>query len=120
MTVEEQIDGWEGESCQRCMTPYDYVWHVPSHLWEQVTGYKDGEGLRCIPCFIVEAQAKHIDVWFLGEEGKYPQHWERVEKTRAALKAAFDLVTDCVPDDLIEKPDYLLQFDDALKELRDK
>lgn len=63
LTAEE----WEGERCQECGEPYDYVWwcHDPS-LWEAVTGHAklpgdNAPGLLCIPCF--DRLAKGLCCW---------------------------------------------------------
>ena len=64
----------EGEHCQICGEEYGkkngYIWEVPDKLWEEVTGIKNGSGLRCINCFNLEARKKGIIIKWYGRKFK--------------------------------------------------
>lgn len=58
---------WDGERCQDCGQPYEYVWWCfDPFLWKAVTGHEkppgdNAPGLLCIPCF--DRRARDLCCW---------------------------------------------------------
>lgn len=62
----------DGEHCQCCGRAYDAVWRAPDALWANVTGRDDRGGLRCMPCFAAEAEARGISLLWECRANEYP------------------------------------------------
>jgi hypothetical protein len=58
--IEEK--SWDGEHCGFCGKAYRDVWWTEDELWKDVTGWQNGDGTCCIPCFIRIARNKGISL----------------------------------------------------------
>jgi len=45
------------------------IYEISDKLWEEITGIKNGSGLRCIPCLEREAEKKGIWISWIGKRG---------------------------------------------------
>jgi len=61
----------DGEICGKCGRPVSLscpsYWLATDFLWDLIEGGPGG--VRCIPCFVADADESCIHVWFLAVEG---------------------------------------------------
>jgi hypothetical protein len=61
------------EKCMECDSMVEQVWHVDDELWNNISGYPEGNGILCTRCFDRKAQELGIYLYWTCQLNSYPK-----------------------------------------------
>ena len=60
------------EKCMKCGSMVEQVWHADDDVWNNLSGYPDGDGLLCIRCFDRRAQEQGVYLYWACQPDLFP------------------------------------------------
>jgi len=61
------------ERCMICGSMVEQIWHVSDELWNELSGYPQGDGILCSRCFDRKARDKGVYLYWTCQLGSYPE-----------------------------------------------
>ena len=85
-TLKGDDDGTE--QCMNCGSMVEQTWHVSDELWNNLSGYPQGNGVLCPRCFDRKALKRGVYLYWACQPDSYPRtEYLITEQENATLKA---------------------------------